>query len=56
MNRSCFHRVTWIRLDVAYDSLALKEVQSTYLSLGSMDSTSNSINTERAGVSADTGM
>ena len=51
-----FSHVTRFGLAVGYDSPALKEGLSGELSLGSMASASNSINTERAGVSVDTGM
>ena len=51
-----FSHVTWLGLATGYDSTALKEGLSGELSLGSMASASNSINTERVGVSADTGM
>ena len=51
-----FSHVTWLGLVTEYDSLALKEGLSRELSLGSMDSASNRINTERASVSADTSM
>ena len=49
MSGSCFHMSHGL-------DLALKEGLSGEMSLGSMASASNSINTERAGVSADTGM
>ena len=51
-----FSHVTWLGLVTGHDSLALKEILFGELSLGSMASASNSINTERVGVSADTGM
>ena len=51
-----FSHVTRLGLATGYDSLALKEGLSGELSLGLMDSASNKINIERAGVYADTGM
>ena len=54
--RKLFSHVTRLGLAIGYDSPALKEGLSGDLSLGSMASASNSINTERAGVSADTVM
>ena len=54
--RKLFSHVTWLGLTAGYDSPALKEELSGELSLGSMAFASNSINTERDGVSADTGM
>ena len=55
-DRKLFSHVTQLGLTTGYDSPTLKEGLFGELSLGSMDSASNSINTERAGVSADTGM
>ena len=54
--RKLFSHVTWLGLAAGYDSPALKEGLSGELSLGSMASASNSINTERVSVSAYTGM
>ena len=51
-----FSHVTWLGLATGYDSPALKEGIFGGLSLGSMASASNSINIERVGVFADTGM
>ena len=51
-----FSHGTRLGLAAGYDSLALKGGLSRELSLVSMASASNSINTERVGVSADTGM
>ena len=51
-----FSHVTQLGLATGYDSPALKEGLSREVSLGSMASASNHINTERAGVFADTGM
>ena len=51
-----FSHVTQLGLAAGYDSPALEEGLSGELSLGSMASASNSINTERAGVFADIGM
>ena len=53
--RKLFSHVTQLGLAAGYDSPALKEGRSGQLSLGSMASASNRINTERAGVSTDTG-
>jgi len=53
--RKLFSHVTRLGLAAGYDSPALKEGLSGDLSPGSMASTSNSINMERAGVSADGG-
>ena len=54
--RKLFSHVTRLGLAAGYDYPALKEGLYGEFSLGSMASTPNSINTERAGVSADTGM
>ena len=54
--RKLFSHVTRLGLAARYDSPALKEGLSGELSLGSMDYASNNNNTERAGVSIDTGM
>ena len=54
--RKLFSHVTRLGIAAGYDSITLKEGLSRELSLGSMASASNSINTERAGVFADTGM
>ena len=54
--RKLFSHVTWLGLAAGYDSPALKEGLSGVLSLGSMASASNGINTKRAGVSVDTRM
>ena len=54
--RKLFSHVTRLGLAAGYDSPALKEGLSGELSLGSMDSASNNINTKRAGVSTNTGM
>ena len=54
--RKLFSHVTRLGLAARYDSPSLKEGLSIELSLGSMASVSNSINTERDGVSTDTGM
>ena len=51
-----FSHVTRLGLAARYDSTALKEGLSGELSLGSMDSASNSTNTERTGVFVDYGM
>ena len=54
--RKLFSHVKRIGLVAGYDSPSLKECLSGELSLGSMASASNSINTKRVGVSADTAM
>ena len=51
-----FSHITRLGHAARYDSPALKEGLSGELSLGSMASVSNSINTGRAGFFADTGM
>ena len=54
--KKLFSHATQLGLAASYDSPALKEGLYGKLSLGSMASASNSINAERAGVSADTDM
>ena len=51
-----FSHVTRLGLAAGYDSPAFKEGLYGELSLGSMASASNSINTKRAGVSTNTSM
>lgn len=53
--RKLFSHVTRLGLAAGYDSPALKEGPSGELTLGSVASASNNINTEIAGVSADSG-
>jgi len=55
-DRKLFSHVTKLGIAAGYDSPALKEGLSGEFSLVSMASTSNSINTEIAGVSVDIGM